>query len=163
MTGFENKVVNLCIDTCRNTFICCLVIKEGYMKEYSRVLMWNTKELMQCHSGTNNRAPRWTFTDPWKPEVRPGAREESASPAWLAAPAMNMKKKIKIRTLGLSNSGRLNPTYAPTFESGGTCPRCPPPFSPSPTPLEHKKLLRLDGENAFKSAPTLTVWFMEKV
>ena len=45
----------------------------------------NTKELMHCHSGTNNRAPRWTFTDPCKPEVRPGAREESASPAWLAA------------------------------------------------------------------------------
>ena len=51
--------------------------------------MKNTKELMHCHCGTNNRAPRWTFTDPCKPEVRPGAREESASPAWLAAPAMN--------------------------------------------------------------------------
>ena len=37
---------------------------------------------MHCHCGTNNRAPRWTFTDPCKPEVRPGAREESASPAW---------------------------------------------------------------------------------
>ena len=35
---------------------------------------------------TNNRAPRWTFTDPCKPEVRPGAREESAFPAWLAHP-----------------------------------------------------------------------------
>ena len=29
--------------------------------------------------------------DPCKPEVRPGAREESASPAWLAAPAMNVR------------------------------------------------------------------------
>ena len=28
---------------------------------------------MHCHCGTNNRAPRWTFTDPCKPEVRPGA------------------------------------------------------------------------------------------
>ena len=46
---------------------------------------------MRCHCGTNNRAPRWTFTDPCKPEVRPGAREESASPAWLAAPAMNAR------------------------------------------------------------------------
>ena len=35
-------------------------------------------ELMHCHCDTNNREPRWTFTDPWKPEVRPGAREESA-------------------------------------------------------------------------------------
>ena len=43
---------------------------------------------MHRHCGTNNRAPRWTFTDPCKPELRPGAREESASPAWLAAHAM---------------------------------------------------------------------------
>ena len=42
---------------------------------------------MHCHCGTNNRAPRWTSTDPCKPEVRPGSREESASPAWLATPA----------------------------------------------------------------------------
>ena len=28
----------------------------------------NTKELMHCHCGTNNRAPRWTFTDPCKPK-----------------------------------------------------------------------------------------------
>ena len=38
---------------------------------------------MHCHCGTNDRAPQWTFTDPCKPEVRPGAREDSASPAWL--------------------------------------------------------------------------------
>ena len=43
---------------------------------------------MHCHCGTNNRAPWWTFTDPCKPEVRPGTREKSASPAWLAAPAI---------------------------------------------------------------------------
>ena len=43
---------------------------------------------MHCHCGTNNRAPRWTFTDPCKQEVRLGAWEGSASPAWLAAPAM---------------------------------------------------------------------------
>ena len=45
---------------------------------------------MHCHCGTNNKAPLWTFTDPCKPEVIPGAREESAFPAWLAAPDMNM-------------------------------------------------------------------------
>ena len=39
---------------------------------------------MHCHCGTNNRVPRWTLADLCKPEVRPGAREESASPAWLA-------------------------------------------------------------------------------
>ena len=51
---------------------------------------------MHCHFGTNNRAPQWTFTDPCKPEVRPGAREESASPVWLAAPAMNARDTTKV-------------------------------------------------------------------
>ena len=58
--------------------------------------MYNTKELMHCHCGTNNRAPRLTFTDPCKQEVRPGAREESASPAWLAASAMNARDTKKV-------------------------------------------------------------------
>ena len=51
---------------------------------------------MHCHYDTNNRAPRWTFTDPCKPEVRPGAREESASPTWLAVPAMNSRDTTKV-------------------------------------------------------------------
>ena len=51
---------------------------------------------MHCHFVINNRAPRWTFTDPCKPEVRPGAREESASPAWLAAPAINARDTTKV-------------------------------------------------------------------
>ena len=51
---------------------------------------------MHCHCGTNNRAPRWTFTDPCKPEVRPGAREVSASPAWLAAPVINAHDTTKV-------------------------------------------------------------------
>ena len=51
---------------------------------------------MHCHCCTNNRAPRWTFTDPCTPEVRPGAWEESVSPAWLAAPAMNAHNTTKV-------------------------------------------------------------------
>ena len=51
---------------------------------------------MHCHCGTNNRAPRWTFTDPCKPEVRPGAQEVSASPASLAAPAMNARDTTRV-------------------------------------------------------------------
>ena len=57
---------------------------------------------MHRHCGTNNRAPRWTFMDPCKPEVRPGAREESASPAWLAAPAMNARDTTKVYILRLN-------------------------------------------------------------
>ena len=51
---------------------------------------------MHCHCGANNRAPRRTFMNPCKPEVRPSAREESASPAWLAAPAMNARDTTKV-------------------------------------------------------------------
>ena len=51
---------------------------------------------MHCHCGPNNRAPRWTFMDPCKQEVKPGAREESASPAWLAAPSMNARDTTKV-------------------------------------------------------------------
>ena len=59
---------------------------------------------MHCHCGTNNRAPRWTFTDPCKSDVRPGAREESASPAWLAAPAMNARDTTKMYTFEYGDS-----------------------------------------------------------
>ena len=51
---------------------------------------------MHRHCGTNNRAPQWTFTDPCKPQARPGAQEESASPAWLAAPAMIARDTTKV-------------------------------------------------------------------
>ena len=50
---------------------------------------------MHRHCGTNNRAPRWTFTEPCKPEVRPCAREKSASPAWLAATGMHAHDTTK--------------------------------------------------------------------
>ena len=67
---------------------------------------------MHCHCGTINRAPRWTFMDPWKPEVRPGAREESASPAWLAAPAMNAREGAA------SHAGDADSSTAPGLTSG---------------------------------------------
>ena len=65
---------------------------------------------MHCHCDTNNRAPRWTFTDPCKPEARPGAREESASPAWLAAPAMNACDTTKGIYGGLTLEAWCGPT-----------------------------------------------------
>ena len=67
-----------------------------YKRECWLACISGTKELMHCHCGTNNRAPRWTFTDPWTQEVKPGAREESASAAWLAAPAMNARDTTKV-------------------------------------------------------------------
>ena len=69
--------------------------------------MLNTKELMHCHCGTNKRAPRWTFMDLCKAEVRPGAREESASPAWLASPAMNARDTTKVYIWRLDTGCKL--------------------------------------------------------
>ena len=69
---------------------------------------------MHRHYGTNNRAPRWTFMDLCKLEVSPGAREESASPAWLAAPAMNaMKVKSQeiAKSLRVGRNGGCNDRY----------------------------------------------------
>ena len=63
---------------------------------------------MHCHCGTNNRAPRWTLMDPCKPEVRQGAWEESASPAWLAAPAINARDTTKVYILRLDTGCGLH-------------------------------------------------------
>ena len=62
---------------------------------------------MYCHCDTNNRVQRWTFTDPCKLEVWPGAREESVSSAWLAAPAMNVRDTTKVYNRG---TGKLSVT-----------------------------------------------------
>ena len=73
---------------------------------------------MHRHCGTNNRAPRWTFTDPCKPEVRPGAREESASPAWLAAPAINARNTTNVYILRLDTG--CGPTLYRKYHSHNT-------------------------------------------
>ena len=64
---------------------------------------------MQYHCDTNKRVPRWTFTDLYKPEVRPGAKEGSASPAWLATSAMNAHDTTKV------NTWRLETECGPTL------------------------------------------------
>ena len=46
------------------------------------------------HCDTNNRVPWWTFTG--KPEVRPGAREESASPVWLGIGVMSDQWRVSL-------------------------------------------------------------------
>ena len=73
---------------------------------------------MHCHCGTNNRAPQWTFTDPCKPEVRPGDREESASPAWLAATAMNARETTNVYIWRLDRKQDHNVFYQVCVFSG---------------------------------------------
>ena len=50
--------------------------------------------------------------DPCKPEVRPGAREESASPAWLAAPSRAFMAGAA------SQAGDADSSRAPGLTSG---------------------------------------------
>ena len=54
---------------------------------------WNKvkceKDLMHYYCGTITRVRWWTFMGPWNLEVRPGAKQDSANPIYLAAPAMN--------------------------------------------------------------------------
>ena len=79
---------------------------------------------MHCHCGTNNRAPRWTFTDPCKPEVRPGTREESASPAWLAAPVMNARDTTKVYIWRLDTPTSKNKYFDDDVKVAASSPLC---------------------------------------
>ena len=88
--------MNKSLNTLMSHFYVIEEIVHFYFKYVLYLNVEYKKKLMQGHCGTNNRAPRWTFTDPCKPEVRPGAREESASPAWLAAPAINARDTTKV-------------------------------------------------------------------
>ena len=75
--------------------------------------MYYTKEMMHCHRGTNNRAPQWTSTDSRKPEARPGAREEPASPAWPTEPAINACDTTKVYIWRLDTGWRPRPLLGP--------------------------------------------------
>ena len=80
-------------------YLACMIIATTAFYLYNAMtfafdLNVKYKKLMHSNCGTNNRA--WTCTDPCKPDVRPGARVESASPAWLAAPAMNARATTKV-------------------------------------------------------------------
>ena len=50
---------------------------------------------MHCHCGTNNRAPRWDIHGPLQTRGETRCPGKSASPAWLAAPAMNARDTTK--------------------------------------------------------------------
>ena len=72
------------------TYLLCHERKECKMqKNWCTVTVTPTIEHQGRHS--------WT---PAKPEVRPGAREESASPGWLATPAMNARDTTKVYIYG---------------------------------------------------------------
>ena len=120
---------------------------------------------MHCHCGTNNRAPRWTFTDPCRPEVRPGAREESASPAWLAAPAMNARDTTKVFIYGglTLDVGRhyIGSVTATTHQEKGIITLESNPSRGTVLPAPHGKGNKCDKNVKYKRTDALSLWHQQ--
>ena len=111
---------------------------------------------MHCHCGTNNRAPRWTFTDPCKPEVRPGVQEESASPAWLAAPAMNARDTYEGLTLYV-NRYYIGRVTATTHQEKGIITLESNPSRGTVLPAPHGKGNKCDKNVKYKRTDALSL------
>ena len=119
---------------------------------------------MYCHCGTNNRAPRWTFTDPCKPEVRPGAREESASPAWRAAPAMNARDTTKVYIWRLETG--CGPTLYRKCHSNNTPGKGIITLESNPSrgtvlPAPHGKGNKCDKNVKYRRTDVLSLWHQQ--
>ena len=119
---------------------------------------------MHCHCGTNNRAPRWTFTDPCKPEVRPGAQEESASSAWLAAPAMNARDTTKVYIWRFDTG--CGPTlyrkcHSHNTPGKGIITRESNPSRGTVLPAPHGKGNKCDKNEKYKRTDALSLWHQQ--
>ena len=120
---------------------------------------------MHCHCGTNNKAPRWTFTDPCKPEVRPGAREESASPTWLAAPAMNTRDTTKVYIWRLATA--RGPTLYRKCHSHNTPGKYIITLESNPSwgtvlPVPHGRGNKCDKNVKYKRTDALSLWHQQQ-
>ena len=119
---------------------------------------------MHCHFGTNNRAPWWTFTDPCKPEVRPSAREESASPAWLAAPAMDARDTTKGIYGGLTldmDWHYIESVTATTQQEKGIITIESNPSRGTVLPAPHGKVNKCDRNVKYKRTDALSLWHQQ--
>ena len=117
---------------------------------------------MHCHCGTNNRAPRWTFTDPCKLEVRPGAREVSLSPAWLATPATNAHDTTKVYIYGGLRLGvdrhYIGSLTATTHQEKGIITLESNPSRGTVLPAPHGKGNKCDKNVKYKRSDALSLW-----
>ena len=119
---------------------------------------------MHCHCDTNNRVPRWTFTDPCKAEVRPGAREESASPAWLAAPAMNARDTTKVYMWRFDTGcGRhyIGSVTATIHQEKGIITLESNPSRGTVLPALHGKGNKCDKNVKYKRTDALSLWHQQ--
>ena len=120
---------------------------------------------MNCHCGTYNRAQRWTFTDPCKPEVRPIAREESVSPAWLAASAMNARDTTEgiygSSTLGVDRH-YIGSVTATTHQEKGVITLESNPSRGTVLPAPHSKGNKCDKNVKYKRTDALPLWHQQR-
>ena len=119
---------------------------------------------MHCHCGTNNRVPRRTFTDPCKPEVRPGAREESASPAWLAAPAMNALDTTKVNIWRLDTgcgTTLYRKCHSHNHQEKGIITLESNPSRGTVLPAPHGKGNKCDKNVKYKRTDALSLWHQQ--
>ena len=128
------------------------------------VVFLRCKIRKNCHCGTNNRAPRWTFTYPCKPEMRPGAREDSESPAWLAAPAINacVTQKVCIWRLdtvcGLTLYRKFTAT---THQEKGIITLESNPSRGTELPAPHGKGNKCDKNVKYIRTDALSLWHQQ--
>ena len=120
---------------------------------------------MHCHCGTNNRAPQLTFTDPCKPEVRPGAREESPSPVWLAAPAVNARDTTKGMYGGLTldvDRHNIGSVTATTYQEKGIITLESNSSRGTVLPAPQGKGNKCDKNVKYKRTDALSLWHQQK-
>ena len=118
------------------------------------------KELMHCHCGTNTGTPRWTVTDPCKPEVRTCAREESASPAWLAAPANARDTTYGGLTLNVDRH-YIGSVTATTHQEKGIITLESNPSRETVLPNPHGKSYKCDKNVKYKRTDALSLWHQQ--
>ena len=102
--------------------------------------------------------------DPCKPEVRPGAREESASPAWLAAPAMNALDTTKDIYGGLTldvDRHYIGSVTATTHQEKGIITLESNPSRGTVLQAPHGKGNKCDKNVKYKRTDALSLWYKQ--
>ena len=110
---------------------------------------------------TNTKA---LITDPCKPEVRPGAREESASPVWLAAPAMNANDTTKGIYGGLTldvDRHYIRNVTATAHQEKGIIILDSNPSRGTVLPAPHGKGNKCDKNVKYKRTDALSLWHQQ--
>ena len=107
---------------------------------------------------------RWTFTDPCIPEVRPGAREESASPARLVAPAMNVRDTKMGIYGGLTldvDRHYIGSATATTHQEKGIMALESNPSRGTVLPAPHGKGNKCDKNVNYERTDALSLWHQQ--